>query len=64
MTAKKANTPEKKEKPKIVSKTKKGVLYSNGTKLTPKQFEAIKKNGKKVSAKAKREKDGKFKKKK
>jgi hypothetical protein len=37
------------------------VLYSNGTKLTKKQFDTIKKNGKTVSAKAKREKDGKFK---
>ena len=57
---KKANTP-KKEKAKIVSKTKDKVLYNTGTVLGKKQFDAMKKNGKEVASKAKREKDGKFK---
>jgi hypothetical protein len=45
----------------VVSKTKTGVLYDNGTKLTKKQFDTIKKNGKKNAAVQARTKGGKFK---
>jgi hypothetical protein len=61
MAATKKPNTAKKEKAKIVSETKDKVLYNTGTVRTPKQLKAMKKNGKAVASKAKREKDGKFK---